>query len=144
MESTNVAMVRRAFEEIDRGNTAVIAELIAPNFERHDLSQAFPEGAGLEKVLDYLGTLKRGLPDMRITIDQIFGADDYVTVRYTFTGTHNGEVLGIAPTGRSVQVAGINIYRCKGGKVAETWQLGDWMGFLRQVDVSFEGMDTPG
>lgn len=142
MESANVALLRRLFEEVDRGNTAVLAETIAPEFQRHDLARAFPQGPGLETALDYLGTLKRGLPDLRITVDQIFGADDFVTVRYTLRGTHNGEVLGIPPTGRPVEVAGINIYRCRDGKIAETWQLGDWMGFMRQAGVTFEEAST--
>ena len=56
-------------------------------------------------------------------------------MRWTGTGTHVGEVNGIAPTGRPIRVDAISIHRIRDGKIAETWEVWDTLGFLQQVGV---------
>ena len=56
-------------------------------------------------------------------------------MRWTGSGTHVGDLMGIAPTGRSIEVDAISIHRMESGRIAETWQVWDTLGFLRQLGV---------
>ncbi|MFB6283843.1 MAG: ester cyclase [Halobacteria archaeon] len=63
----------------------------------------------------------RGIfPDMEITVEDVFGSGDRVAVRWTMTGTHQGEMFGVEPTGREVEFVGIEINRLEDGKLRET------------------------
>jgi steroid delta-isomerase-like uncharacterized protein len=68
-------------------------------------------------------------------IEEIFSSGDRVVVRWTGSGTHVGEVNGIPPTGKSVRVDAITIHRMQSGKIAETWEVWDTLGFLQQLGV---------
>lgn len=54
-------------------------------------------------------------------------------MRYQFSGTHEGDLFGLAPTSANVEFSAINIYRFEGDKVAEVWQLWDWATVLNQI-----------
>lgn len=71
---------------------------------------------------------REAFPDLEITFDEQFAAGDRVVDRWTGRGTHEGELMGIPPTGRSVTASGISIHR-----IAETWNTYDAAGMLRQV-----------
>ena len=131
----NKARARRVFEElVNTGNMALADEMAAPGFVRHDLGGG-PDIVGPEGVKLFVGALRAAFPDIQMTVDDIIGEGDKVVVRYTARGTHSGEFRGIAPTGRKVTWAGINIYQVKGGKVVETWQLADALGLMQQLGV---------
>jgi steroid delta-isomerase-like uncharacterized protein len=68
-------------------------------------------------------------------IEEIFSADDRVVVRWTGSGTHVAEVNGIPATGKKIRVDAITIHRLVGGKIAETWEVWDTLGFLQQLGV---------
>ncbi|MBI2852110.1 MAG: ester cyclase [Chloroflexi bacterium] len=70
---------------------------------------------------------------MHIDIKQIFASDDRVAVHMYSTGTHQGELFGVPGTGKCLEISGINIYRVVDGKLAETWQLLDIWGLMRQL-----------
>ena len=73
---------------------------------------------------------------VRWTIEEIFtSGDDRVTVRWTGSGRHTGDMHGIPPTGRTVREDAINVVRCSGGKIAESWEAWDTLGFLQQLGV---------
>ena len=77
--------------------------------------------------------LHTALPDLHVTIDDLFTSDDKVAVRITIHGTHKGDLLGLAPTGRSMTWTGIDIYRVAEGKIAEGWAERDRLGMRQQV-----------
>ena len=68
-------------------------------------------------------------------IEEMFSAGDRVVVRWTGSGTHVGEVNGIPPTGKDLRVDAITIHRMADGKIAETWEVWDTLGFLQQIGV---------
>jgi steroid delta-isomerase-like uncharacterized protein len=68
-------------------------------------------------------------------IEDVIAEGDRVVVRWTHTGTHVGEFLGMAPTGRSFNIAGIDIYRMQDGKLAEHWHVVDQFSLLVQLGV---------
>ena len=132
MSEQNIALVRRAFEEVAAGKLDTADEIIAPGFVRHDLAGRSAE-LGPDGVKRLIAGLRAAFPDMQLTIEDMIAAGDKVVARFTSRGTHQGPFQGIAPTGKQVAWNGVNIYRIAGGKLAETWQLSDTLGILRQL-----------
>ncbi len=131
-EDDNVELLQRMEGIVNRREFDRAAELVAPNMIRHDLVGAYPGVTG-ETVVDFLGTLVRGAPDLRMSIQDIFGAGARVTVRLVLEGTHKGPLFGQEATGKRFSVNAINIYRLENGRIAETWQLQDIAGFMSQI-----------
>lgn len=130
----NIAVLRRAVEEVNKGNIAAAAELVAPGFIRHDLTAVWPGEAGVEGVQDFIAMLRTALPDLNFEIEDIFATGDRAAARYTVRGTHTGgDLLGVVPSGRRVQFSEINIYRFSDGKICENWELADIYGLMRQI-----------
>jgi len=133
MSEANIELVRKAIIEIaGEGKLDVADEIIAPDFVRHDLAGRSTT-LGPEGIKRFIQAQRSIFPDLRLTIDGIFDASDMVVARYTATGTHQGELMGVAGTGKQVSWRGINIYRIERGKLAETWQLADMLGVMRQI-----------
>lgn len=136
MSEENKALVRRLFEELaSKGDLAVADEITAPDFVPHDLASFFEEATGPEGVKQLVVGLRAAFPDLHMTMEDIIAEGDKVVIRYTARGTHKGEFQGLAPTGKRVAWAGINIYRVAGGKAVETWKLGDNLGLMQQLGV---------
>ena len=135
MSEQSKALMRRGVEEVwNRGNYAVVGELIASDFVAH-ASPQIGELHGPEGVARFYAALREAFPDLHFTIeDQVAEADRAVT-RWTARGTHRGAFRGILPTGRQVGVTGITINRVAGGKVVEGWMNLDELGLLQQLGV---------
>lgn len=134
-ESASAASYRRLVEELfNRGNEAVVDELIAPDAVDHDPVPGFPEGR--EGLKAMVRAFRAAFPDGRTVIDELFVADDRVVARYTYTGTHQGELFGIAPTGRRVTAKGIDIVRAKGSTLVEHWGAFDQLALLQQLGAA--------
>ncbi|WP_224363384.1 ester cyclase [Hyalangium versicolor] len=130
----NKALVARLFEElINERNTSRVHEFLAPDFERHDIGQLFPDRSGAESTKEHVAMLFTGIPDLRMDVLDLVAEGDRVCARYVAYGTHTGELLGRPGSGKPVRWEGINIYRFVDGKIVETWQLGDGMRLLQQI-----------
>ena len=120
----NIQVIHTVLDMVNERRLADALPYLTPGFKRHDLTGAYP-GVTQGTVVDFIGELIKGAPDLKLAIEDIFGAGDRVTVRLSATGTHEGVLFGQPPTGREFSFNGINIYRFVGGKIAETWQLAD-------------------
>jgi steroid delta-isomerase-like uncharacterized protein len=74
-------------------------------------------------------------PDLRFSVDQLLCSGDYVVTRYTATGTHRGDLMGIAPTNRRAETHGCTIAEIKNGKIVHGWIYWDTGHLLRQLGV---------
>lgn len=120
----NQALVRRYLEEvINQGKLAVIDEVVASDYAGHAMGA--PEVKGSEGLKQRLTMLRTAFPDVHITVDDMVAAGDKVATRTTFHGTHKGEYLGIAPTGKTITATGIGIMHIANGKIQENWLAGD-------------------
>ncbi|HLF78814.1 MAG TPA: ester cyclase [Dehalococcoidia bacterium] len=126
----------RAVAAFNANDPAAFEALFTPGIKRHDLARVIDDFAGREHVSGFLNLLRTALPDLHIEVEDAFATDDRVALRLTFSGTHEGELLGAAPTGKRIAFTGVNLYRLEDGKIAETWQLTDWAGALRQASAS--------
>jgi predicted ester cyclase len=119
-EDRNKALLRRFYEELwSKGNLEAIPELVAENFvDHHPLPGAPPGREGLAALVT---TRRTAFPDMREICEDLIAEGDKVVGRFTMRGTHSGESMGFAPTGRRVTMSEIDIVRVAGGKIAEFW-----------------------
>ena len=128
----NKALVRRYAEEaFGKGNIAVSDELLAAEYVHHVPGVA-PDREGRKQLANMLHT---AFPDTRLTIEDMIAEGNEVAVRWTCTGTHTGEYMGIAPTGRQVTWTGSSIHRIEAGKIVESWDEVDNLGMLQQLGV---------
>jgi steroid delta-isomerase-like uncharacterized protein len=130
----NKAIVRRLFEEPWKGNLEVVDELIASDYVGHDPANPEPL-RGPEGVKEFISTYRAAFPDSRITVEQQLAEGDLVATRWSGRGTHEGELMGIQPTGKQVTISGLTISRLVGGKVVEEFQNWDNFGMLQQLDA---------
>jgi predicted ester cyclase len=78
---------------------------------------------------------REAFPDWHSDVELYVAEGDLVAERFTARGTHQGEIMGVAPTGQQVSLAGINIFRIRDGAIVERWGRLDELGFLRQLGV---------
>jgi steroid delta-isomerase-like uncharacterized protein len=131
--SANKEVIRRLVEGVwgDR-NLGLIDELIAEDYIGHD--PALPQPAkGRAGFRESVELYQAAFDSTDITIDDQFAEGDTVVTRWTGRGTHTGELMGIAPTGKDVTVSGITIARLRDGRIAEEWNLMDSLGMLVQL-----------
>src|SRR5258708_38594660 len=95
---------------------------------------------GKEAFKQFLSMYLTAFPDLHFTIEDIIAEGDTVVVRFTFRGTHQGDLMGIPPTGKQVVVTGIDIICAANGKVVEEWVNRDELSLLQQLGV----IPTPG
>jgi steroid delta-isomerase-like uncharacterized protein len=133
MSEENKALARRWAEDVmNQRNLDALDEIYTPDFVDHD--PAMPEDVrGLEGAREFYGMYQSAFPDAQITIEGQLGEGDMVATRWTARGTHQGELLGVPPSGNWVEVSGITISRIEGGKVAEEWNNYDALGMLQAI-----------
>jgi steroid delta-isomerase-like uncharacterized protein len=134
MSADNKALVRRYVEEVLNGkNLALVDELFAEDFVDHDSSM--PEARGPAGVKRLAAMAHASFPDLHFTIEDIVAEGDRVVYRYTLSGTHGKDFMGIPTTEKKVSVTGIHIYRVTDGKLQEEWENWDMLGLMRQLGV---------
>src|SRR5436309_4169883 len=133
MSEQNKAVVRRFIEEAwNQGNIGAIDELIAEDHVDHDPASAGSPG-GREGVRAFVQTYRSAFPDSRIELGEMIAEGDLVAGPWRATGTHQGELMGIPGSGRSVDLTGIGIDRVVDGKIVESWANWDALGMLGQI-----------
>jgi steroid delta-isomerase-like uncharacterized protein len=129
----NKALVERFVEEFwNEGNTSAADELMAPDAEIHMPTGEVVDVDGLK---GFAGTFRESFPDWHSTFEELVAEGDRVAERWTGRGTHQGELQGIPPTGKRVEVPGSVFYRIVGGKIVEFRGQLDMMGLMQQLGV---------
>jgi steroid delta-isomerase-like uncharacterized protein len=133
MSEANKAIFRRYFDEVlNAGRIELIDELIAPDYVSH-YPTGYDFGGGPEDVKQIVSTVRSGFPNVHFQIEDLLAEEDRVVGRWTFQGTHRGDFMGIAPSGKNVSVVGIAIYRIADGRIAEAWVAWDALGLMQQI-----------
>lgn len=134
-ERRNKEILSRFHDAVNAGDaehiSTTIDELVEPNVR---IRTPLPvEATGAQALKEVFARLRRAYPDLHITAEDVIAEGDMVVSRNTVTGTHRGEYLGLAPTGRSVTYNEIFIFRLADGRVAETWGVVDVLSQMRQL-----------
>jgi steroid delta-isomerase-like uncharacterized protein len=133
MSAENEAVVRRFYEEMNNSRKNELApDLFTADHQMHD--PQVPGGDGPDGMVAVVSTYQTGV-NGHWEINEIFSSSDKVVVRWTGTGEHVADVMGIPPTGKKIDVSAISIHRMQDGKIAETWEVWDTLGFLQQIGV---------
>lgn len=135
----NKAIVSRFYEELwNRRDLSVADEIIAPDCVTHQLqSGVAASGAsrGPEEVKHHIREWLDGFPDLRFDVERMIAEGDVVVSQSVMSGTHTGDWLGIAPTGKKVSVRLMVTQRIAGGKVTEDWVLVEALGLFQQLGL---------
>lgn len=130
----NKAVIRRANEEMwNQRNVDAVDELVTEDFLNHPAINQ--QQRGRQNLKDVIRIFEKAFPDFRYEIEDLVAEGDKVTVRDVFTGTHEGDFMGIPPTGNQVTMQTIHIFRFEEGKIAEHWAVRDELGMMRQLGV---------
>jgi len=130
----NKAIIRRFWEEVFNGKKlSLIDELFTNDWIYHGVGgQKIYGPKGLKQFLtDY----HNAFPDIQVNVENLIAEGDKVVSHVTSCGTHKGELMGIAPTGKRVTVPVISISRFVDDKIVEDWEIIDLFGMLQQLDV---------
>jgi steroid delta-isomerase-like uncharacterized protein len=128
------ALVRRLIEAMNAGDAAALDRLVAPEFvHRNPADPDLPPGPeGLRQIAE---RRRQAFPDGQDHIETQVAEGDTVVTRWSFEGTHQGELFGVAPTGKVVTMSGISIDRIADGRLVERWDEADVLGLLAQLEA---------
>ena len=119
---SNVQTMREWFDAVwTRGDFDFIPKVMAPNGKGYGQSDREEVITGPAEFTAFARRIRGAFPDMKTNIEDVFGVDDRVVVRWTATMTHDGDDLGIAATHKAVKTSGISIARFADGKIVEGW-----------------------
>jgi predicted ester cyclase len=128
---SRIADIGMGFEPGEAARAAVIAAELARELDLPEPSDIYYEGAvGVRQQFE---AFRAAFPDFRAVIHDQIAEGDKVVTRKIFHGTHRGELMGIGPTGREVQIEVIDIVRVEGGQIVEHWNVVDRLGLLQQL-----------
>lgn len=128
----NKALVRRLVEEVfNRRNLSVVDELVSPDFVEHEVIPGIPSGR--EGTRQMFAMVLAAFPDFKGTIDDLIAEGDKVVLRWTWTGTQQGEFLGLPPSGKRMSIGVIDIIQFSNGKAVAHWGQSDMMGLMQQL-----------
>ncbi len=132
MSAENKALMRRFYDEVNNGGAvALIDELFAADFVEHE---EFPGlASGREGVKQFFTMIRTAFPDFRMDVDDLIAEGDKVVARSTMSGTHKGEFMGMAPSGKQFRVSAIDVVRFTDGKAVEHWGVTDAAGMMEQL-----------
>jgi steroid delta-isomerase-like uncharacterized protein len=119
-EAENKTIAQRFNEDVwGRGDEAALEELLDSDFVDHDaLPGQPPDREGHKQIL---AVFRGAFPDLNVTTEDMVAEGDKVVTRWTARGTHQGDLMGLAPTGREVRIKGIDVLRIAGGRIVERW-----------------------
>jgi steroid delta-isomerase-like uncharacterized protein len=130
---TNKAILQHLPEAVNKQDLAALDEIVATNVVFHD--RVMGDIIGIEGFKQFLTMYLAAFPDLQITLEDLIAEEDKVAIRYVGTGTHEGELMGIPPTGVHGTTPGIEIYRLADGKIVEVWSVMDNLGLLQRLGV---------
>lgn len=130
-------IIERFYREImEGGNLDLIDELGSESYTEHE--EPMPgQPSGLDGIRFYVDTFRKAFPDIKVkTIEPTMVDGDLEAARIVLTGTHQGELMGIAPTGNTVEFGGIDIIRVQDGKAMEHWGATDMLKLMQQIGAA--------
>ncbi len=127
----NIAAQEKFGAAVNSGKLEGLREVVAAKALDHD--PAPDQGIGPEGFIRMFGSMRASFPDLNVAVDKVVTDDDNIAIAYTVTGTHKGDFLGVAATGRRISARGVQIARFEKGLLVERWGSSDQLGILQQL-----------
>ncbi|HVI47266.1 MAG TPA: ester cyclase [Chitinophaga sp.] len=132
---THTDIINAYFHEVwNNGQLHLLDSLLTADYVNHTPSGP-PPVPGPEGLKPIVTAMRKAIPDMHYTIDEMIVSDTVIVVRVTFTGTQTGDLFGLPPTGKKFSVSQINIEHFRDGRIASHYRITDELGMLRQLGV---------
>jgi steroid delta-isomerase-like uncharacterized protein len=141
VEEKNKEIVRRFFEEWNKGNIEIADERYAPEYNWY-YSSTTPNPMTREETIEFFKKFIQAFPDANWTIQGLFPVGDRVIAWLTVRGTHKGEFQGILATGNKVEVNGFDMFRLQNGKIIEEREETDMLGLYQQLGMELKPKET--
>ena len=125
----NKEVVRRFVEAYNKRNLDAFDDLLAPDYFDHT------NQVGVEGLIQLMNMAFKAFPDFHETIEEIIAEGDKVWARIIFEGTHTGEWMGLAPTGKKVKTEMVDIFRIVNGKLIEYRDVNNNLDFLTKLGI---------
>jgi predicted ester cyclase len=135
---TAETLVRRMYEPLNTGDTTLVDQALAPDWEAIPASLGGAGAAGWKATVTHL---RQVFTDMSVTIETVVASGDLVGVRSTVRGVHTGELLGVPGTGRAVEFAASDFHQLAGDRIVRSWHLEDYFGLATQLGLTFSRAD---
>ena len=136
-KETNLAVLGKFAEAVNTGKFDLFQEAVSAENVDHDPAPGQVQGP--EGYRTFFSGLRTAFPDLSVTLDTMVADDDSIAFAYTLTGTQDGPLDGLAPTGRKVKIRGLQISKFKDGKMVERWGSSDELGMLQQLGAAPTG-----
>ena len=134
MSEENKALARRSWEVVTEASLDTLkdalAEVYADDFILHEAGEDI---VGIEGLTQFVSMMRSAFPNLRITLEDDMAEGDRVVTRWIGQGTHQGELMGVAPTGNQVTMTGITMHRIEDTKIVEEWSNWDALGLMQQI-----------
>jgi steroid delta-isomerase-like uncharacterized protein len=128
----NKAIARKFLRMMELGDPSMADDIVAADYCNHD---APDPRISLEGIKAFVSTFKNAMPDANVDIAYQVAEGDRVVSRYTWSGTHRGELFGVPATGKQVSWAVTNTFKVADGKIREAWMNWDQWGLMKQLGV---------
>jgi len=129
----NREIVRRYQEACNANDLDALDGLVAGDVISHNAAPGLPPGLEGGKIA-HRATLA-AFPDLHYNTEDLFAEGDRVAQRFTLHCTHQGEFMGLPPTGKEITISGISIFRLKDGVIVEHWAVQDGLALMIQLGV---------
>jgi steroid delta-isomerase-like uncharacterized protein len=135
--TANKATFSRLYDAVNSGDAEVIAktidEVVEPDLVFH--APVPTDATGVQALKRVWVVLLRAFPDIHVAVEDVIAEGDRVVTRNTVTGTHQGDFLGLPPTGKSVSYNEIFVVRFADGRIAEIWGVVDALAQMKQLGM---------
>jgi len=129
----NKSLPRRSYEEIyNQGKLEVADEIYEENFVSHTSPSDLK---GIKGIKDFATMLRSAFPDLKFKIEDQIAEGDKVATRWTASGIHKGEYMGVSATGKFISNTVISLHRIANGKMVESWIESDNLGVMQKIGV---------
>ena len=128
----NTEAQKRWAQVAEEGRYEIFDDILADDFTDHDPGDYAPTKEGLTQ---FFKDFRTAFPDLSLEVEEMVATDEYVAFRYTARGTHRGEFMGHAPTGKSFEAPAMQLGKWRDGKCTDRWGVTDQSAILEQLGL---------
>ena len=135
-QEQNLETTKKLGEAVSSGNLQALHDIFSSDVVEHDPAPG--QGKGPDGFIKFFSMMRTAFPDLKVTVDHIVQDENNLAMAYKIHGTHKGDFMGIAPTGKSFETRGMQIGRYENGKIVERWGSSDELGLAKQLGATLD------